>query len=775
MKLSVRILLLVVPAIMISTVVSSYIIFSQQTGALIKREESYMQLQMEKLNGHFKQASSFLNSYSYTLTHNPAVRDYFVDVADPYRELELIDNLQQSVNALQPGDETFAGLAILNGQKELIYYGESSNDPFAEIDAKVLQEFTQQATLFPFDPTIKIAHNSTGDHVLFRYDVIDSRTGKVPLRAAAKNTFFVLVTVSLDKFNQLRKEVEYDTDSVSAITAKPPQSEDKELFTVKLAPSLYATLSPAQYLIKNKVRDVWHQVSYSFAIAGLVTVTVILIILYRFVIRPITSLDRQLIKVEQRVQTNITKLHSNDELGRLSRRIYDMYEELDSSYRQAKRLAERDHLTQLHNRRQFQQLAQKALDSCPEEDQATLLYVDLDNFKFVNDKYGHATGDELLVEFSNYLTSLTEQISTLPINQSYISRLSGDEFAILLLTPKNLNDVPSRFAEAIIANKQHGNGLKRYPVTTSVGLASYPNDGLTIEKLVSNADAAMYQSKNNGKNQYSFYSEDINQAIQRRANIEQALREDAVFDELTLHYQPYVSAKLDQVVGVEVLLRWFSPTLGVVTPDEFIPLAESRGLFNRIDRYVIEQAFIAYQEIQELLGDGTKVSINISSAELSTLTLAEYIEQKRIQYHVKAEHIEFEITETYAYQQEDYPLLDKLSQLGFQLAIDDFGSGYTSLAQLVQYPVQKIKFDRMFLNSLIETNNRHVMEPLIQLCHSQQKMVTAEGIEDSDMHQWLTEYNCDLMQGYHFARPMVITELATWLDEFQPTLKQSTS
>lgn len=768
MKLSTRILLLVVPALLISTAVSSYIIFALQKDTLVKREESFMQLQMEKLGGHFKQASSFLNSYIYTLTNNQSVKEYFSDVDNPNRELDLIESLQESVNALRTGNETFAGLAIVDGQFNLLYYAESSSDPYTEIDLKTFQYFVDNARKEPLNQELMLAYNSFGEHVLLRYNVIDARTGRTPHRVSETEVFYVLVTVSLESFNQLKTTIEYETESALVFNKQKPNLDDNHgLITIELAPNLYTTLSPAAYLVNNKITHTWNQVTASFIIAGLITIAVILLILYRYVLHPITFLDKQLLQVERKAQTNIEKLRSKDELGRLSNRIFDMYEELDTSYQKTKLLAERDHLTHLLNRRHFQHLARQALNTRAEDVSATLFYIDLDNFKFVNDKYGHSAGDELLIEFANFLVELTSNSGELPICHSYVSRLSGDEFTLLVMTPKAFDTVPNQIAQAILASKERHPILKAYPVTVSVGLASFPQDGSSIERLISNADAAMYQAKENGKNRYAFYSEDINLAIQRRADIEHSLRKSSVVDELSLNYQPYLSADASHIVGVEVLVRWNSPTLGTVWPDEFIPIAEARGLFGRIDRYVIDKAFSEYAEIQQLLGFGTEISINISSAELDTLTLAEYIEEKRQQYDVKAELIEFEITETYSYEASEYPLLERLAKLGFQLAIDDFGSGYTSLTQLVQYPVQKIKFDRMFLNSLIETDNKHVLEPLIQLCHLQQKLVTAEGIENEQMHQWLKDYNCDLMQGYHFARPMNMQQLQIWFEQYQ--------
>ena len=225
---------------------------------------------------------------------------------------------------------------------------------------------------------------------------------------------------------------------------------------------------------------------------------------------------------------------------------------------------------------------------------------------------------------------------------------------------------------------------------------------------------------------------------------------------------PYMNAEGTDVVGVEALLRWHSSTLGEVSPSEFIPLAEQTGLFEVIDRWVIEKAFSGYHQMQSLFENQVQLSINLSSAELDSCQLATFIEQKAQQYRVPYEQVDFEITETFAAGSQGYPLLHELSSQGFQLAIDDFGSGYTSFTQLVQYPAQKIKFDREFLLAMLKSNKQHIIKPLIELCHSQDISVTAEGVENRDMHQWLHSSGCDYMQGFYFGQPMSIERLKDW-------------
>jgi len=232
-------------------------------------------------------------------------------------------------------------------------------------------------------------------------------------------------------------------------------------------------------------------------------------------------------------------------------------------------------------------------------------------------------------------------------------------------------------------------------------------------------------------------------------------------------YMPFVDSDKKSLKGFETLVRWHSPILGFVGPDEFIPIAENIGLYQAIDRWVIRHAMASYQLISGYVGGEFQLSINLSSANLNSVMFADEIIALAQAYQLEPNWLEFEITETFDAGYDHDLLLAKLSEYGFNLAIDDFGSGYTSITQLVQYPVQKIKFDRLFLNTLLAENKPQIIKPLIDLCHSQSMLVTAEGIETEAMSKWLTDYQCDLLQGYHYGQPMAADKIPAWLANYQ--------
>ncbi|QMV13469.1 putative bifunctional diguanylate cyclase/phosphodiesterase [Vibrio spartinae] len=773
MKLSHRILLLIAPVVLLSAAASNYIIYVTQKDALIKRTDSYLQLNMEKLAGYYRQTNTLVSSYAYTLAKSDIIRHYIHHEQNPFRQLELIDNLNDTIYALQPKQQQFIALSILDSQHKVLYYADTSHDPFAQMDPKLLKN-TEQVYQQTKKPTyVGYTEDSSGEGVLIRYNVLDTKTLQTPLSYNQNEIFFVLVYATLDRFNHLKKVLEYDNQTAIFFTQQPSenQSAQKEdlIQTVELQSDRFATLAPAPLILVQQLNTIQKELILAFNISAFFTVVLLLLLLYRHVINPITRLDHQLQEVENNQRKNIEVLSSNDEIGRLSSRFYVMYTELEKTYQQTKLLAENDHLTNLANRHQFQRHAKAILAQT--HTHVWALYIDLDNFKYVNDKYGHQIGDSLLINFANHIETMCQDFNQTYHAHCLAARLSGDEFAILLQSPTQQPEIADRFAQKLlepIQNRIHS-PIGHFPITASIGIATFPEDGQHIEKLLSNADTAMYQAKNAGKNQIAHYSKALDKIVQRRANIERALRNSAFDHEFSLVYQPYFTGSGRRIAGFEILLRWESVSLGEVSPDEFIPIAEQTGLFGDIDRWVIHKAFAEFATLQDIQDEPKKIAINLSSAELNSLQLAEYIEALAHTYQIPVHLVEFEITETFAAESQGFPLLHQLSKLGFGLTIDDFGSGYTSISQLVQYPVQKIKLDRHFLDTLIATQKHLVVKPLIDLCHSQDMEVTAEGIETESMYQWLQTYQCDYLQGYYFGKPLSIAELTTLTEQSKGT------
>ncbi|GAK85078.1 diguanylate cyclase [Vibrio ponticus] len=715
---------------------------------------------MEKLAGHFRQSYSLINSYALTISRSDIVQQYLNVPDNPVVEMKMLANLQGSIASFESISNDSIGIAVLDNQFTPRFYLDNTYDPLSKIDNQVLKYIQRTFTQVSPQQHIGFSRDQQGRSLLIYYQVINPTAWGTSYNAETQSPSFFLVYLTLEEFDQLKQQIEFDNQSSIFFTSESV-TKTGLMISTQLQSDLYANLDPAEYLLADKLQSIQHKLLVFFIASSVVTLLILIVLLYRHVISPLVRLDRQLHEVEQQKRDNIDKFTNDDEIGRLSERFYSMYLELQSAYQKAKALAENDHLTGLANRYQFQNHASMQLESSTSDKHAWILFIDLDNFKYVNDKYGHDRGDKLLSDFAKHIQCVCNHWQHSSPIHSLAARLSGDEFAIYIETQIHQFDIDG-FAQDFFKPLVEPalNWEEHLPITASVGIARYPCDGDNLETLLTNADTAMYQAKKAGKNQLSYYSSELDQEIRRRTQIERELRSGRFNQEFSLLYQPYFNQGGNKVVGVEALLRWHSEKLGFVSPNEFIPISEQTGLFGLIDRWVIEQTFRDFSTIQSNFTDPIQVSINLSSAELDSKQLASFIREKSMQYHVEPNLIDFEITETFATDSQGFPLLHELAMMGFKLAIDDFGSGYTSISQLVKYPVQKIKLDREFLAALIKTNNRRVVKPIVELCHSQAMLVTAEGIETEDMHQWLAENQCDYMQGYYLSRPIELQQLA---------------
>lgn len=423
-----------------------------------------------------------------------------------------------------------------------------------------------------------------------------------------------------------------------------------------------------------------------------------------------------------------------------------------------------DALTGLVSRLSFRkQLATELLHSHQQRQPLTLLYLDLDNFKYVNEKHGYEIGDKLLKSVARRLTYLVNRQVKGTSAGPWLARLSGDEFAIVLpqYSTTQAEPIVHKIRELFLEGFHFELGA--FPISASIGIASFPLDGHTVTQLVSNAEMAMNQAKSSGGNRHKIYSYHLARIARRHHLIEQELKHADLDEEFSLHYMPIVDRQ-GKVHSCEALLRWHSANLGPVYPDEFIPIAESAGLFRKIDLWVARQAMADYAALQQLFSPEVTLAINVSSAELSSRSFYAALIQTAQQLAVPATGIELEITETFAKEHSE-AVLDRLAKLqskGFSIAIDDFGSGYTSLIQMVDFPVDRVKFDKSLVERLCGEHKEQMLSSLVHLCHQQQITIVAEGVETEAQKQSLLDAGVDCLQGYLFGKPMPLSELEVW-------------
>jgi len=427
-------------------------------------------------------------------------------------------------------------------------------------------------------------------------------------------------------------------------------------------------------------------------------------------------------------------------------------QELEQQKQILRQLADHDELTRLPNRSYFRDTLRSTLQKNQRSGQNTaLLFLDLDKFKQVNDTLGHNVGDEVLQEaarrFRNSLRS-----------SDFLARLGGDEFTIII-DPLDSTQAAATVASHLIAAMQVPMliGHHELHLGTSIGISLFPQDGHDVSALMRNADLAMYQSKEQGGNRFSFYSEKMTQEARRKLVLEEELRTALQQQQLTVYYQPQYDLHSKNLVGVEALVRWNHPVNGVIPPLEFIPLAEERALIHELGLQVLTQA--CRQCAQWLCDhfDPGILAVNISARQLAQQDLPEQIQTILQTTGWPAHKLELEVTESFFINdtQNSLGVLNQLREMGIKLAIDDFGTGYSSLSYLKQLPISKLKIDRSFTQDLIEdAEDRAISEAIIALGKTLGLQVIAEGVELEGQAEILISEGCDQAQGFLYGRPM---------------------
>ncbi len=424
-------------------------------------------------------------------------------------------------------------------------------------------------------------------------------------------------------------------------------------------------------------------------------------------------------------------------------------------------LATHDALTGLPNRLMFSQLLNHAIQSAQRNrKQLAVLFIDLDRFKIINDSLGHEAGDIMLQEISSRFRHLLRAADI-------VGRLGGDEFIILIEDVNELNQV------ATLAHKILTTTIKPVDImgeecriTASIGISIYPTDGLDEQSLMKNADIAMYFAKEEGKNNYQFYSENIRSMANERLSIETNLRRALERNELYLAYQAKLDFKTGMITGVEALLRWNNPYLGTVTPTQLIPVAEETGMIVPIGRWVMRTACAQNVAWQRQGLPAICMAVNLSLRQLTDEKLLDDIKAALEETGMAPNLLELEITESMVMHnpQRLIPVLNNIKDLGVRLAIDDFGTGYSSLAQIKNYPVNTLKVDRSFIRNLpFDSENKAITEAVIIMGKNLSLTVVAEGVETKEEENFLRQQVCDEMQGFYFSKPIAPDQFADLL------------
>lgn len=424
-------------------------------------------------------------------------------------------------------------------------------------------------------------------------------------------------------------------------------------------------------------------------------------------------------------------------------------------------LAHYDGLTGLPNRVLFfdrlqQTVAQAARRGAP----AAVMFLDLDRFKIVNDTLGHGVGDDLLRQVAQRLSACIRDGDT-------VARFSGDEFVLIvndLHGPEDARNIGQKVLQAFVDPFRVAS--HEIFVSTSIGISMYPADSADEQALVKDADTAMYRAKESGRNNFQFYTREMNARAMYRLSLENSLRHALERDEFRLHYQPKACLHTGEITGLEALLRWERPGHGLVSPADFVPLLEDTGLIVPVGEWVIGEACRQVRAWHDAGREPVAIAINISARQFAAPNLGAIIKHLLDEHQADPRYIELELTESLLMvnTEEAVRTLEYLKSLGLRLSIDDFGTGYSSLSYLKRFPIDALKIDRSFIDQITtDVDDATITRAVIGMAHNLGLKVVAEGVETQEQLSFLSDNGCDEAQGYFFAHPQPAGEVAKWL------------
>jgi diguanylate cyclase (GGDEF)-like protein len=450
-------------------------------------------------------------------------------------------------------------------------------------------------------------------------------------------------------------------------------------------------------------------------------------------------------------------------LSVMQRRVEDMF----------RHQASHDRLTGLPNRLLFEDRLSLALAQAHRRGKMlAVVFLDLDRFKTINDTLGHAVGDELLQCAAQRLVGCLREGDT-------IARWGGDEFTLLLPQITCAEDA-AKLAQRILNSFKTPFRLsdREFHITTSIGIALAPYDGEDAETLLKNADATMYRAKQQGKDNWKLYTSEMNTKALEQLVLANSLYKALNRDEFLLHYQPQVDLKTGQIIGMEALIRWQHPELGLVSPNQFIPLAEETGLIGPIGEWALQTACMQNRAWQLAGLPAMRIAVNLSARQFQQQNLAKSIARVLAQTGLEPDYLEVEITESIAMQDINFTIsvLQELQEMGIHIAMDDFGIGYSSLATLKRFPLHTLKIDQEFVNDLTtDSKDAAIIKSVVALGHGLELKVIAEGVETSEQLKFLRSVKCDGMQGYFFSKPLPAQAVAQCIQHSASGTKSLTS
>lgn len=465
-----------------------------------------------------------------------------------------------------------------------------------------------------------------------------------------------------------------------------------------------------------------------------------------FIFRKYITIPLEKLRKLAHYNTNIPKAFKIKELESIRYSMVDSFTKLEKEKKDLFLMARTDSLSGLANRNYLNEFLEILIPTAKRKNsEFAFLFLDLDNFKTINDSLGHHIGDELLINVSDVLKKVLRP-------NDFIARVGGDEFVLIIQDFKSnleLTNIIKRVQEQL--SKPWLIQTNPISTTCSVGIAIFPKDGQDIISLMKNADIAMYEAKKHGRNTYHFFTEELNDAVLRIINLDKEMRNALKNNNYKLFYQPKVCIETSKIIGAEALIRWIHPKKGFIAPSEFIPLAEENDFILKLGDWIINEALNQHLDWKSK-GIDIAISINISAKQFLKKDFAENLIKKIEEKSIIPNKIILEITEYILIDNSNkvYSSLKKLHDFGIKISLDDFGTGYSSLSYLRKYPIDYLKIDKSFVDETYSKNGKIFIETIVKMGQMLNMKIVAEGVENSNQVEYLKSISCDLYQGYYF-------------------------
>lgn len=470
---------------------------------------------------------------------------------------------------------------------------------------------------------------------------------------------------------------------------------------------------------------------------------------------------------EQKLKESYEQLEiAYKEMSQTQKELSTKYEELKRSEAANKRIAYTDYLTELPNRTAFTELLDHVMSTLRKEEIIAIMYIDLDNFKNINDVLGHSYGDELLIDVTHRLKQAIDE-------NDYLARFGGDEFIIL---SQNIEDI-GLYEDKIrkiqkVFTYPFVLSMKEFFVTISIGIAFAPKDGKTPQSIIKNVDLSMYSAKEMGKNTYCFFDDSINLKLMNKIELQSELRKAIDNNEFEVYYQAQIILDTNRIAGFEALVRWRHPERGIIPPSEFIPIAEQTGLIIPIGKWILREACKELKVWQDAGYCDITIAVNLSGRQFRDPELVSMIRSTIEETGIDSNQLELEITETMVLDNIEYSIdvIEQLKQFGIKFSLDDFGTGYSAMNYLRMLPVSNLKIDKSFLDRIMDnSSDQKIVSSIISLASNLELQVIAEGVEFKEQAEFLRSANCNLAQGYLYSRPIPKDEATKLLVKYNNT------